>query len=93
LLTAYFDESGIQENSPITLICGILAKEDAVPAFELDWANELGKHGISAFHASHCEYRTKEFGKLEDFQRAHIRMAFTETICKLKMRVRLWNFS
>src|SRR3990172_7676335 len=66
LVRAYFDESGIHDESPIIAAGGLMATEKRWTALEADWLVELGRFKcegfpISAFHATECEIGAGEF--------------------------------
>ena len=62
ILTAYLDESGTHEGSPVTVMAGILANARQWETFESEFRRIKSRHGFRVFH-------TKKFKKKEgDFR-------------------------
>jgi hypothetical protein len=59
--TAYIDESGTHDNSPISLMGGYLGKEDQWKAFEVAWKALLNGEGVTVCHADWPMHSAKEF--------------------------------
>ena len=60
-LTAYIDESGTHEQSPITFVGGAIADKEQWATLEAQWNGILNKYEISAFHATDCNAGQKQF--------------------------------
>jgi uncharacterized protein DUF3800 len=56
LLRAYFDETGIHDGSPMTVICGVVAPLSKWDSFDADWKKQLEVPGVPHFHAIDCEH-------------------------------------
>jgi hypothetical protein len=61
LLTAYLDESGTHETSPISVMVGYLGTADQWRAFNADWTALLQTAGLRHVHAVDLFKRTKQF--------------------------------
>lgn len=68
-VTCYLDESGIDKNSPITVVAGFLLNKDSLVIFDSVWEHILSKHGIDPpLHMKEFGEHGR-FGHLRDFQR------------------------
>lgn len=54
MLSAYFDESGTHQGSPICVVAGLLASPLQWERLTASWAKTLAQAGVSDFHASDC---------------------------------------
>ena len=63
LLTAYLDESGTHETSPISVMAGYLGTADQWRALDGDWSALLQAAGLRHVHAVDLFKRTKQFRK------------------------------
>jgi hypothetical protein len=61
LLTAYLDESGTHETSPISVMAGYLGTADQWRAFDGDWMALLQTAGLPHVHTVDLFKRTKQF--------------------------------
>jgi Protein of unknown function (DUF3800) len=59
--TAYLDESGTHDDSPIMLMGGFLANEDQWKSFDKEWQSLLNSFGIPFSHAVDLKHRKKQF--------------------------------
>jgi hypothetical protein len=69
LLWAYFDESGLHANAPVTLIAGLVGSPAAWQPVEDAWAKQLQADGIFEFHANHCRVGRGEYAGMEEWRR------------------------
>jgi len=61
ILTAYLDESGTHDGSPLTMMAGYVGYSGAWRKFDRKWSNALRKEGISHFHAKDFVKGSGEF--------------------------------
>src|SRR5262249_1516457 len=61
LLTAYLDESGTHETSPISVMAGYLGTADQWRAFDADWTVQVQTAGLRHVHAVDLFKRKKQF--------------------------------
>ena len=61
LLTAYFDDSGTHNNSPVVTYAGFIGREEVWADLESAWRALLKQHGIKRFHLAHMEAGSGEF--------------------------------
>jgi hypothetical protein len=61
LLTAYLDESGTHETSPISVMAGYLGTAEQWQAFDSDWTTLLQAAGLRHVHTVDLFKRTKQF--------------------------------
>jgi hypothetical protein len=61
LLTAYLDESGTHDASPISVMAGYLGTDTQWRAFDSDWSALLQTAGVRHMHAVDLFKRTKQF--------------------------------
>ncbi len=70
MLNAYFDESGIDTKSLITVLAGYVATKEVWVAVEAKWQAELAIYsdkGVRTFHMTNCIAQTGEFAGLDTF--------------------------
>jgi hypothetical protein len=72
--TAYLDESGANDDSPIMLMGGFLASAEQWERFDSEWRSLLSSSGIQYCHGTELVHGTKEF-RGWSYQR---RLAFQE---------------
>ena len=58
--TAYYDESGTHNGSPLTVLAGFLAPAVVWSKFETEWKAVLDRHNITHVHAKHLHHREGE---------------------------------
>jgi hypothetical protein len=51
ILTAYIDESGTHDDSPVTIMAAYLSSARRWAAFNAEWATFLGRLGVDHLHA------------------------------------------
>jgi hypothetical protein len=61
ILTAYVDESGTHDDSPITVMAGYVGYSGQWRKFEKKWARQLQKFDVTHFHAKDFVKRTGEY--------------------------------
>jgi hypothetical protein len=61
MLSAYFDESGIQDGSTVVVLAGLLASPRQWEILSGRWSRTLLRFGISAFKAADCANGAGEF--------------------------------
>jgi len=59
--TAYFDESGTHDESPVTIMGGLLAQRKECKSFEQDFERIRKKHGFRVFHTKKFKRRKGDF--------------------------------
>lgn len=57
LFTAYYDESGVHQGSPCTVLAGLVGNVEAWARFEWAWAQVLRKNQITHLRAKHLYHR------------------------------------
>jgi hypothetical protein len=82
LLQAYFDESGLHQASPATLIAGFVGRAEDWLRVETEWRAALAPHGITEFHYHEFENRTGPWEPMERWCRDPIRDALAGIIGK-----------
>jgi len=68
LLRAYFDESGINADAPVTTIAGFVGGEAAWSKVEAVWAPVLGEYGdkgVKTFHMTDALGQDREFSAID----------------------------
>lgn len=68
MLRAYFDESGLHQSPPVTVIAGYVGTESSWSSVEDRWVSVLGEFrdkGIASFHATDCIGQRKKFAALD----------------------------
>lgn len=61
MLTAYFDDSGTDLNSPLVVVAGYLSSDHMWESFNVRWANLLLKNGVTQMRRSKLESLEGEF--------------------------------
>jgi len=61
ILTAYLDESGTHDGSPVTIMGGVLANARQWEAFEREFSRIKSKHGFKIFHTKKFKKRNGDF--------------------------------
>ncbi len=61
MLVGYFDESGTHANSPAVCLAGYVASVEKWTSFEREWKLVLDEFGITIFHMTDWEKRSKQF--------------------------------
>lgn len=67
-LLAYFDETGIHQDAPVTAICGYVGSETAWEQVEKEWRPALAEFadfGVKSFHMVECINQSGQFGRLD----------------------------
>src|SRR4029077_4277530 len=57
IFTAYYDESGTHDGSPVTALAGLFGDIYASAHFEAEWKKVLKKHRITHVRAKHLSHR------------------------------------
>jgi hypothetical protein len=52
MIAAYFDETGIHDQSPFAAVCGLVGSTIEWARLELPWRKILARHGVTHFHSS-----------------------------------------
>lgn len=65
---AYFDESGIDGSTGITLISGFVGNLDDWPRLNANWRNQLAADGLEHFHYKDCVDRKKQYAGWAGFE-------------------------
>jgi hypothetical protein len=71
LVTCYFDESGTDDQSPVTVVGGVILDRRGFLAFGKEWKVLLKKHSIPHVHMKAFQ-RHGELGALTSSQRESI---------------------
>ncbi len=59
--TAYLDESGTHDGSPITIMAGVLGRADQWKKFQAKFDAVKARHGFEIFHTKKFKSRTGDF--------------------------------
>ena len=70
--TAYIDESGTHDGSPMTVMAGYLSSAEGWAAFNAEWGTFLAGLGVDHLHAKHLFHGEKSFKNLSWSRRAEI---------------------
>lgn len=68
IITAYLDESGTHDGSPITVMGGVLANALQWERFEREFRRAKKKHGFRIFHTKKFKKKTGDFAGWSTFQ-------------------------
>ena len=83
LLRAYFDESGIDANSKVVAISGLIAKEGSWTDLEERWENVVDEYahlGLSVFHMVDFIHQTREFALIDTPSRNYVLTQLSEIL-------------
>ena len=83
LLRAYFDESGIDANSKVVAIGGLIAKEGSWTDLEERWENVIDEYahlGLSVFHMVDFIHQTREFALIDTPSRNYVLTQLSEIL-------------
>jgi hypothetical protein len=72
ILTAYIDESGTHDGSPMTVMAGYLSSAERWAAFNAEWGTFLAGLGVDHLHAKHLFHGEKHFKNLSWPRRVEI---------------------
>ena len=72
VLRAWFDESGIHQGAPATLLAGFAGDADAFDAAEAAWQAVLDGEGLPYFHYTGVHFRKKGFEDCDEYKRARV---------------------
>ena len=84
-LSAYFDDSGTHDGSPVVVLGGLLGTEDQWLAFEAAWSKLLaeplpGKAALKMFHLAPCRAADGEFADYNQAERDRVTYLFRKMI-------------
>src|SRR6201993_3262318 len=72
ILTAFIDESGTHDGSPMTVMAGYLSSAEGWAAFNAEWGTFLAGLGVDHLHAKHLFHGEKHFKNLSWSRRVEI---------------------
>lgn len=62
VFSAYLDDSGTHDDSPLTIVGGIILSEQGSNDLQKAWRDTLIKYGVEVFHGADCDAGYGEFG-------------------------------
>ena len=69
ILTAYFDESGTHDDSPITVMAGVMANASQWQRFEMKFRALKQKYGFQTFHTKKFKASSGDFRGWSPFKK------------------------
>jgi hypothetical protein len=85
VITAYFDDSGTHQGSPVVAVGGLIGSEDQWAEFDERWKKLLaeplpGKPSLKQFHSTECRGNHGPFGNYNVAERDRITYLFRQII-------------
>jgi uncharacterized protein DUF3800 len=72
MFTAYFDESGTHDTSPLILIAGWVGKDTQWEKFSVKWKDILKEYDIDMFHMNKWSNKIGRYGQMKESDRQEL---------------------